>query len=273
MNSIIFTSVTNYQKPDKLENNNIKRKSFKEIPIISHKSEKPSISFEEINGIKMNSIIVTSDKNYQKHDKLENKKIKSKKYKQIPIIEHKSEKPSISFEEINGRKMNSIIFTSFTNYQKPDKLESKNIKHKIYKEIPIIIHNSEKPSISFEQINGGKMNSFSFSITNYQKKLDDKIVNKNIKNKIYNKIPIIIHNSEKPSILYEEINGVKMNSFISTSITNYQKHLDDKLENKNFKIKKYKETPIISHKSENPSISYEENNSIIITTIIKYQKD
>ena len=281
----IFKSNKNIQEMQTIKvkilkkNNSFNTKLFRLKPIIAHKSQGTSITKEEIGKRKMNSLIFTSVGNYQKKAlinkiRFQKKNLKIKKYKEIPIIAHNSEKPSIAFEEINGRKINSNIFTSLTNYQKCDKLENKNIKNKKNKEIPVVAHKSEKPSISFEEINGGKMNSIIFtSFPKYQKNIDDKKGNKKIENKIYNEIPIIIHNSIKPSILYEEINGGKMNSFIFTSKTNYQKHLDDKLENKNIKIKKYKEIPIIPHKSENPSISYEEKNSIIITSITNYQKN
>ena len=61
------------------------------------------ITMEKNNGGKLNSII-----GFNKNE--------------IPIIEHKSDKPSFSFEEINGGKMSSIIQTSLTDYKELNNL-------------------------------------------------------------------------------------------------------------------------------------------------------
>ena len=96
-----------------------------------------------------------------------NKNIKNKKYNEIPINVHDSEKPSMVFEEIDWGKSCSNIQTSRTEYKDKNKsnlaqktnnlkIMNKNFKNKKYIEIPIIAHDSEKPSIVFEEINVGK---------------------------------------------------------------------------------------------------------------------
>ena len=59
---------------------------------------------------------------------------KNKKYAEIPIIAHESEKPNITFEEIGSGKMYA------SNYS------SKN-------DTPVVVHESEKPCLVFEEIN------------------------------------------------------------------------------------------------------------------------
>ena len=61
--------------------------------------------------------------------------IGNKKYVEIPIVSHESEKPSITFEEIGSGK----IFAS--NYSCPKENS------------PIVSHDSEKPCLVFEEIN------------------------------------------------------------------------------------------------------------------------
>ena len=268
---------------------NIIKKKYKEIPIIPHNSEIPSITTEEITAGKLYPTIYTFKSNKIIHKTLIEQKLKFKSFKKNyksfhrklyrikPIIEHESEAPTIAIEEINAGKMTSIIFTSVTNYQKQldDKIEyiNKNKNNKKYIEIPIISHESESPTIAIEEINSGKMASIIFtSVTNYQKHLDDKkeYINKNKINKKYIEIPIITHDSEKPYISIEEINGGKINSLIQTSVTTYNKHnySKQKLEN-NLKKKNYIEIPIISHESEKPSIAYEEINSVKTINIVQ----
>ena len=72
-----------------------------------------------------------------------------------------------------------------------------------------------------------------------------------MKNKKYNDIPIIAHDSEKPFINFEEINSIHNNKFIQNSIS----------DSKEFNKFKYKEMPIIIHDSQNPSMTFEESNS------------
>ena len=251
------------------ENNNNKKfdQIYEKIPIISHKSELPSISFEEIDGGKLISKIQTSKAN---HNKLIYKnKLKIKKYIEIPIIAHDSEKPSYTFEEINSGKTHCISHTLITDFNETkivadnikvdNKLKSKvnHLKNKKYKDIPIIVHESEKPSFIFEEIDSMNKNKIvQYSITNYNENNNN---NKLVCKMKYKEIPIIEHNSEKPSVIFEEIDSINKNKFIQYSITNYK-------ENSNNKIKlgckkKYKEIPIIVHNSEKPSVIFEESNT------------
>ncbi len=64
-----------------------KDKKFDEIPIISHESEKPFITFEEIGAGK----IFASNYSFISGNKDD-----------TPITAHKSEKPCLVFEEINS---------------------------------------------------------------------------------------------------------------------------------------------------------------------------
>ena len=59
---------------------------------------------------------------------------KDKKYAEIPIIAHESEKPCFTFEEIGSGK----IYASNKN----SKIDT-----------PVIVHDSEKPCLVFEEIN------------------------------------------------------------------------------------------------------------------------
>ena len=209
-----------------------------------------------------------------------------KKYKEIPIIPHNSEKLSITTEEVNAGKLYPTIYTFKSNKIihktlieqklkfKSFKKNYKSFHRKLYRIKPIIAHESEAPTIAIEEINAGKMTSIIFtSVTNYQKQLDDKIeyINKNKNNKKYIEIPVIAHDSEKPSISVEEINGGKINSLIQTSVTTYNKenYLKQLLEN-NLKKKNYIEIPIIPHESGKPSIAYEEINSVKAKNIVQY---
>ena len=298
--------------------NTIKKK-YKEIPIIPHNSEIPSITTEEITAGKLYPTIYTFKSNKNIHKTLKEQKLKFKSFKKNyksfhrklyrikPIIAHESEAPTIAIEEINAGKMTSIIFTSVTNYQKQldDKIEyiNKNKNNKKYIEIPVIAHDSEKPSISVEEINGGKINSLiQTSVTTYNKQNYLKqILENNLKKKNYIEGPIIPHESEKPSIAYEEINSVKIINIVqytdeNLEVNNISKSKKEKykdinivihespkptmvfeeisagklycnINNLNLKNKKYKDIPIIIHESEKPSITFEESNTGIPITL------
>lgn len=227
-------------------------KKYQIIPIISHNSEKPSITLEEINGGKLYPSLYNfkNEKNYEKINKKELTEqkikcdIKKKKFKIIPIIAHESEPPLIAFEEIDGGNFNSQIKKSEQNYNNKNWY---NLIYKKYNDIPIIPHDSEKPMISFEEIDGGKYHSIiQISLTNYKDKNDLKIEKK----KISNEIPIVSHDSEKPHFVFEEINSFNKNNF-NYLFTDYK----GKKSNKNTKIK---ETNIFIHESQKPCIIFEE---------------
>ena len=306
---ITGTSMTYYNKNNKLEYNNKKLqiKLYKDIPIIPHDSEKPKISFEEIGTGKYYSKIKTTEtdynisynkeksKSYSENKKLCKRNVQIKQYENIPIIPHQSEKPTISYEEINGGKNYAIIKTSITNYNNKNKSENtKNFHIKQYKDIPIILHESEKPNISSEEIDGGKLlTMIKTSNTNYKiipiiahdaekpSKIFEEccsmekynnIINKNNnmdetntdngkENELkYEQIKnvIIVHESPKPSLVFEEIRSGKLYSNYLTS-----KFANDSKKN----IKKFKEIPIIPHDSEKPSIIFEEANTGISITL------
>ena len=85
----------------------------------------------------------------------------------------------------------------FTDYK--GKKSNKNTK---IKETNIFIHESQKPCIIFEEIDGGKLCS-KIKTSNKEKE------NKNCKK--FQEIPITIHNSINPSLVFEESNtGIRM---------------------------------------------------------------
>ena len=140
----------------------------------------------------------------KKEDKEKNKT--NKKYKEIPIVVHESEKPIITFEEIDSR----IPYHSIGTF-----LNSIPTKKK-YQEIPIVTHDSQKPSIVFEEINSG-INYHSNRI----------LLNSIPTKKKYKEIPIAAHDSQKPSVVFEEINSGKLHSSIPFSKTNYKNRPKD----------------------------------------------
>ena len=234
----------------------------------------------------MNSFVFTSITSYQKdlNDKLKdinknvniNKKRDNKKYIEIPVIAHDSEPPSITIEQYNGGIMNSI--SSMKKYKKNvdnkiDYIYKNIIKKKKYKKIPIIAHDSELPSIVMEEINSGRMNSTIHSFTKNIVNQLDKKTNKNLKSKQYIDIHIIEHNSEKPSISFEEIYGGKLNAIFQTSESNYKEKKEVSKKKQSdylFKKKNFIEIPVIPHASQKPSIVFEEINSKKIKNINLY---
>ena len=148
------------------------------------------------------------------------------KYLQIPIVSHKSEKPSLIFEEMSSGKLYPTIHT-FKLEQKYEKKSSSSNNNRKYPEIPIIAHDSEKPSMVTEEISFGKnFANFPTSITNYK--------NDN-KSKRSKKTSVIIHESEKPSLCFEEISSGKIFSNIMTYKGNKIMKSENKLKNKNKK--------------------------------------
>ena len=255
-------STTNYSSEPKQKKSCTKyvNKKFKEIPIIPHDSEKPSIAIEEISNYKCDK----SDKNSKKCSKKEKSKTS------VPI--HESELPSICFEEAKSGKMFSNIQTSLTNYKvKEDKLKAGKKKEKCNK-TEIIIHDSEKPSLVFEETNAGnKYKSIQTSVTEYKEEKKEKCDKKCKKEKKSEKLrgkksekndkkpekksEIKIHESEKPSFVFEQTNSGKLFSCVKTSETDFEKIKKLK------KIYDFKEIPIVSHNSEQPSLVFEEANT------------
>ena len=203
---------------------------YLQIPIVSHKSDKPSLIFEEMSSGKLYPTIHTF-KSVQKSEKKSSSSSSNKKYPEIPIIAHHSEKPSMAIEEISFGKNFANFPTSITNY----KNGKKNKKVEKNKKTSVIIHESEKPSLCFEEISSGKIYSnIITSVTNYKEsknenklKSENKLKNKNKKEK---KSKIIIHESEKPSMVFEEINGGNKYKAFQTSVTEYK---EDKKKIKN----------------------------------------
>lgn len=126
---------------------------------------------------------------------------------------------------------------------------------KIYNEIPIIAHESEGPSYSFEEIQSGKYYSLIKAIGENKKEFFDneerELNFKNNSNKKYNEIPIIAHESENPNVVLEENYSGKKYNNIQTSISYFNKEI----------IKNQQNSSIKTHESEMPSIVFEQNNS------------
>ena len=180
---------------------------------------------------------------------------KKGKYLQIPIVSHNSEKPSLIFEEICSGKFYPIKH-NFNSETKAKKCCATNINKK-YKEIPIIAHDSEKPCIVIEEISSGKQ--YSNIRTTPSNKISDKKEKKSQqctkKEKCKTSVPI--HESEKPSICFEETNSGRIYSNIQTSLTNYIEK-ESKLKSK--KKEKCK-TSVPIHESELPTFCFEEASS------------
>ena len=127
----------------------------------------------------------------------------------MPKNEQKSEKPSSIFEEIQKGKDEQNISIQQENKNELNenhldiKLKSKNKIKKKFKEIPIVPHESEKPSFIFEEIQSGKylQKTICLEKTNESNENDLNLKLKNINkiNKKYKEIPIVPHESEKPS--------------------------------------------------------------------------
>ena len=252
----------------------ITKRKFEDIPIVLHESELPIMAVEEINSWKVCPTILTLTRTAETEFKTNNNpqlkeyKLKSvdkkintkinKKYLDIPIISHNSEKPSHVTEEVNSGKFSSSI--PITSNVNKIKIKTKN---KRYVEIPIVEHYSEMPSIVFEEIDYGKANSNTpTSVTSYKasKTSQSMQATKNLKCKKYIDIPIVPHDSEQPSLVFEEINVGKLNSKIQASITNYKDATKFKPISNKVKNKKYIEIPVVAHESEKPKIVFEEIN-------------
>lgn len=252
----------------------ITKGKFEDIPIVLHESELPIMAVEEINSWKVCPSILTFTRATETEFKANNNpqlkeyKLKSvdkkintkinKKYLDIPIISHNSEKPSHVTEEVNSGKFSSSI--PITSNVNKIKIKTKN---KRYVEIPIVEHYSEMPSIVFEEIDYGKANSNTpTSVTSYKasKTSQSMQATKNLKCKKYIDIPIVPHDSEQPSLVFEEINVGKLNSKIQASITNYKDATKFKPISNKVKNKKYIEIPVVAHESEKPKIVFEEIN-------------
>jgi len=285
--SQILASTDNKRATTKLRGckKNLNNKKYKEIPIVLHESEKPSIIVEELNAGKCKSTIpATSYKgeNLQKIRKgvkkaqCGKKKILNGKYKDIPIVAHDSEGPNIVFEELNSGRNCTNIRTSITNYKEDNIQKNKlrggkrNLNNGKYKDIPIVAHDSEGPSIVFEELNTGRpCSNIKTSITNYKEDIVQKNKLRGGKKKVvsgkYKNIPIVAHESLKPSLAFEEINSGKSCSNIMTSVTNYK---EENLQKKNLRggkrkvvSGKYKDIPIVAHDSQLPSAAFEEINA------------
>lgn len=262
------TDTKSYKKCDTNTN-----KKFIEIPIKSHESEKPSIVFEEISFMKIipktqTPIVI---KSHQKNLKT----VKKGKYAEIPVIAHDSEKPSICYEEDCYGKINSYIQDSMTfnnqekenknqKNQKENKLRSgkPNIKSEKNKKNDIVVHESEKPSIVFEEITSGiRYKSFPAKGTILKCDKDDKKLRSGKKDKICEKTEIIVHESEKPSIVFEEINSGISYKTTPTSVTVFKCEKDSKKPKIEKKDKKCGKTEILVHESEKPSMVFEERDS------------
>ena len=265
---------------DKFENKITKRK-FDDIPIVVHDSELPIMAVEEINSGKICPTVLTFTKvtetefRANNNPQLKEYKLKSvdkkinnkinKKYLDIPIISHNSEKPSHVTEELNSGKFSSSI----PKTNNINKIKAKP-KAKKYVEMPVVEHYSEMPSIIFEDIDFGKTyRNVQTSVTSYKasKTSQSMQATNNFKCKKYIDIPIVLHESEKPSTVFEEINVGKLNSYVQASITTYKdiakiRQISNKVlfgKNK-CKNKKYLEIPVVAHESEKPKVVFEEIN-------------
>ena len=106
--------------------------------IMPNNSEKSSLTNKNIKVEKFypSIYIVKSNKNIQDMQTIKvkilkkNKSFNTKIFRIKPISAHKSEGTTISKEEINKRRMNSLIFTSVGNYQKKVLIDKIRVKKK-----------------------------------------------------------------------------------------------------------------------------------------------
>ena len=105
----------NNEKKSEIKNDKKSDKTYENIPIIAHNSEKPSMVFEESYSGKLYASLHDfgndNNKECEKNlkngpKKCENKnKVCSKKFMDIPVVKHDSQKPSIIYEEVNNGKI------------------------------------------------------------------------------------------------------------------------------------------------------------------------
>lgn len=250
----------NYKEKKSCEckNKNKSSKNYEDIPIVKHDSEKPKYVYEEISSGKLysNRVFNKSEKTKTQNLKCVKKNLGNKKYEEIPIIEHDSILPSVTYEEINCGKKSPFceaktVISKGTNKKQCTK---KNLNNKKYDEIPIIAHDSTKPSVIYEEIYGGKL-PLSLN-NNFVKK--ECCCKKNVCENKNEKINIIVHESMLPSIVYEEVNNGKKSTFCLPTENTNKKEVKCK---KCCSNKKFNDVPVIEHDSQKPTIVYEEINS------------
>ena len=249
--NLYMLECTNAKLKDKC---GINKKKYAEIPIIAHDSEKPSLAIEEMNSGKIYPCKLAYELTKNNKTKEKCKNYNNKKFAEIPIIAHDSEKPCLVIEEMRAGKIYpspwSIELIKSSNANIKPQPKAKNVNTKKYTEIPIVAHESEKPSLIFEEMNSGKLrlpsawNCEAKNTTTNIKNKDKCKVTKT--NKKYAEIPIVVHESEKPSLLMEEMRSGKIYPYTWCKIQE--------------KLKK-NDTPIVVHESEGPSAVFEENGS------------
>ena len=254
-------SSKNDEKCHKKCTTNINKK-FVEIPIRSHESEKPSIVFEENSFKKLISNTQTPNtiKSHQKNLKT----VKNGKYKEIPVIAHDSENPSICYEEDSYGNINPNIphpiyinKEEINNYKNKKENILRGAKKIIESGKDIVEHESELPLIAFEEISSGiRYKALPTLPTTFKRVKDSKIINSGKKDKNYDKSEIVIHESESPSIVFEEINSGINYKTIPTSLTIFKCNKDSE--------KKCDKSEIKIHESEMPSMVFEERDSGVI---------
>jgi hypothetical protein len=189
-----------------------KMKKFKETDYPSHiinlnkRKDKKSRTLSKIANINNEIILKNAESGNKnlilKEKRIIHKKIQpnhqiNKKNRDIPRVSHNSDIPSKRIKEVRSGKLFPSVYSFESNHSNSKKSvkivkNSKERKHKIiykkvildlhsginkkkYKIIPIVSHESEKPSISFEEIDGGKLHSFKrnysfdFNIKIYQR--------------------------------------------------------------------------------------------------------
>lgn len=174
---------------------NIPKKQYKQIPIVAHESELPSLVIEETNF----------GKQYKP-------KSPKKKFPEIPVVAHESEVPTCVFEENNFGKLPlpTLLLATETKNEKTtlrggkknQKKKKKNC-NKEYKDIPVVAHESELPCSISEEYGSVKISCSNCLFDKGNKKAKAK------SNKVYKDIPVVAHPSNPPTTPYEETNNGK----------------------------------------------------------------
>ena len=208
-------------------------KKFIQPPIISHPSQLPTMTNEEINSGKL---YASTYKFYEKDSKelVENIEIKNE------------EETKKEIKDKNRGKIKNTI-----NYNAIREVSGINTKSNKYIQPPVVSHPSEPPTLTFEEINNGKLIASPHNFCDYIEILEKE--NKENENEELVQEEIIEKKQSKERNVDEE--GRKKKN----KHKNNNNKKNEELEiNKGTKLKKYIQPAIISHPSQLPSIAFEE---------------
>ena len=205
---------------------------------------------------------------------------KNKKYIQPPVVSHPSQLPTMAYEEIDSGK----LFTSPNRFlmeietklkneeliqkgEKQAEVETDNTKTKQYIQPPVVSHDSQLPSIAFEEINNGKLfaSLHNISAVGIEKSKEEEVKETSkelMKENVLKEEITIIESEEKKA--GEETENIKENKKLrnkNKQRKNENKEREEIEVSKETKTKQYIQPPVVSHNSQLPSIACEEINN------------